>query len=178
MTERRRFFPARSVQQVPGQTVGLQVRLLPQVAAAVAEPASGGGDGGGTGVGPALLVEPWDYTAHRDIVNRTYDDWRVVAGDVEINPELAQPFRAVYVGGSADIDWAWELDRSPLDEGAIGDWGGVTVEVQDGTALITVAYGYATVETFMHAVLTLTASLGGETLGTVSLRLAFNLYSE
>ena len=177
MTERRRFFPARSVQQVPGQTVDLQVRLRPAAAPAAA-PAPSGGGSGGDGVGPALLVEPWDYTAHRDIVNRTYDDWRVVAGDVEISGELAQPFRAVYVGGSSDIDWAWELDRSPLDEGAVGAWDGVTVEVQDGTALITVAFGYVTVETFMHAVLTLTASLNGETLGTVSLRLAFNLYSE
>ena len=36
MTERRRFFPARPVQQVPGQTVDLQVRLRPTAASAAA----------------------------------------------------------------------------------------------------------------------------------------------
>lgn len=36
MTERRRFFPARPVQQVPGQTVDLQVRLRPTAAPAPA----------------------------------------------------------------------------------------------------------------------------------------------
>jgi len=42
MTERRRFFPARPTQQVPGNTVALQLRMRPQ-AAAVAAPAAQGG---------------------------------------------------------------------------------------------------------------------------------------
>ena len=45
MTERRRFFPARPVQQVPGQTVGLQVRLRPVAAPAPVAQAAGGDAG-------------------------------------------------------------------------------------------------------------------------------------
>ena len=164
------------VQLSPNVGLTLRMQRLPKATTTAAS--SDGGGSGGAGVGPSLLVEPWDYTAHRDIVNRTYDGWRVVGGDVEIAAELDQLFRAVYVGGSSQIEWAWDLDRSPLDEGAVGDWPGVDVVVQDGTALIKVFYGWVTGETFMYARLNLTASLNGTTLGGVSLRLAFNLYDE
>lgn len=56
MTERRRFFPARPVQQVPGQTVGLQGRLRPVAAPAPVAQAAGGdvGDVACTG-----WLAPW-----------------------------------------------------------------------------------------------------------------------
>jgi hypothetical protein len=181
MTERRRFFPAVPTQQVPGRTVELQLQLRAQPVVVAPAPADdGGGGGGGEGIGPALLIEPWDFLAQRDFFNRTYDDWRVIAGDVEINPELPQPFRAVYVGGSSEIDWNWTLDTSTMGAGEGVDWfwGGVTVDVQDGTALITVDFGYAPPDTFRYSTLVLTPNLNGTPLTPATLRIAFNLGAE
>lgn len=182
MTVRRRFFPAAPVQQIPGRSVELALQLRPAPAVVAPAPSGddGGGGGGGEGVGPAILLEPWDFSSSRDFWNRVYDDWRVIAGDVEINAELSQLFRVVYVGGSSEITWAWELDTSTMGpgEGGVWFWGGVTVEVQDGTALVTVGYGYTGATDFQLATLVLTPSLNGAALTPVTLRIAFNLWAE
>jgi hypothetical protein len=180
MTNRRRFFPSQPAQTLPGRTVELQLQLRPTPEVAVPAPSGGGDGGGGEGIGPAILLEHWDFIAMRDLFNRTYADWRVIAGDVEINQELPQPFRVVYVGGSSDIDWTWDLDTSNMGpgEGDVWFWGGVTVEVQDGTALVTVDFGFTAGATFQYSTLVLTPSLNGTPLTPATMRIAFNLGAE
>lgn len=57
MTQRRRFFPSRPVQQIPGRTVELAVQLSPQGQTATAD--SGSGSGGGSSSEPDVIGAGW-----------------------------------------------------------------------------------------------------------------------
>lgn len=160
------------VQRTPN--LGLTLRMQ-RASPAAANPGSGG-----DGIGPSILQESWDFSATREFLNRFYDDWRVIGGDVPISAELHQPFRVVYVGGSTEIVWNWVLDTSTMG-GIVGDswsWDGVTVEEQDGTALVAVGPGWVSDETFRYSTLVLTPSLNGTPFSPVSMRLVFNLWAE
>lgn len=175
MTERRRFFPARPVQQVPGRTVDMTGRLKP--VPEVPAPAATGG-GGGDVVGVAWLLDPPENSIST-AANMVKEGWRVVSLDWEMNGELEGNVRAVPVGAS-DVEWTWVIDETPLGPGSGVDWewAGFTVTVQDGTALVTLGLGSVTDSTFRYASILLTAMQNGELVGELSMRATLNGWAE
>lgn len=191
MTERRRFFPSRRVQQVPGARAELEVQLRPDAppvqdcppSACVCDV-----------LGPALLVD-WSVNAltYTDagyqgmptgylgqLYDPKFEDWRVVDGIAAIDMFDSRYFRAVLAGKTTcDVQWRWALDVPPLpDMSEIGyeaSWGGVEVTEQAGTLLIEVLPGslgweFASVSQPWHATLTMTATCAGQDVGTLVLR--------
>lgn len=162
------------IQRTPDLGLSVRMQRLPQAVA----PVSGDGGGGGAVLGIALFRESSEYTSYWDIRNPQYTGWRVTGGDVAIDSELARELRALVVGADATVEWSWSLDYSHMVGSEGWAWGGVSVSLQDGTALVSVNSGAAWIEDFMYAELTLTAVMSGEVVGMAVLRLVFNASNE
>lgn len=164
------------VQRSPDVGLALRMQRLPQAA----PPAAGGGTGGGL-IGPALLRESMDYAWGGEIQNRVYEgEWRLVRGDIEIDSEVEVALRALIVGGGVDVEWSWTVDQSHMVgvEGEDWIWSGVSVVLQDGTLQLRVLTGHVYLEVFMYSLLTMTATVGGEVVGQIVLRITFNYWAE
>ena len=164
------------VQRSPDVGLALRMQRLPQAA----PPVSDGGGGDGSVIGVAMFVEASDDTGSWSILKRQYWDWRVTGGDIDIHAELTLPVRVLLVGGGASVDWTWSLDYSHMGgvEGVDWEWGGVSVTLQDGTALVRVLPGNTSLSDFSFAKLTMVASIGGEPVDEATLRLTFNSWME
>lgn len=117
MTERRRFFPARPVQQVPGQTVGLQGRLRPVAAPAPAVQAEGGDVGDVVCTG---WLVPWLCAATSEQIGVDV----LVDGTTEIYGDITDPVTGISYTALESSLWAGtpvlldELDRARPIPGA------------------------------------------------------------
>ncbi len=199
MTERRRFFPSKLAQQVPGRTVELEMQLQPQQE--VVPPAGACScDVLGVALFPDILPATGGYYEGEEtpvfqtrsgigwesVYRPIFDGWRLVGGYVPIQSPWSEmgpvlTLRALVVGTSlCDVEWAWTLDTPELPMGAYGSWwDGVTVEVQSGALKITVLSGEidASVSDPWWASLSITASCAGTEIGQIQLRPGFNLSS-
>ncbi|MFV0679425.1 hypothetical protein [Ottowia sp.] len=195
MTLRRRFFPSRTAQQVPGQTVQVEVQLRPEATAA-APAASASADGCACDADGVAWFSDWSgwsegewgasvWSVQRAVASgATYSDetwqWtadRLVAGYAEINNEVTQVWRAVVLGRTlCDVQWTWADDASGLPAGA--QWAGLVVEQVGASLRVSVGPGWPAggSDAQWWGELTATATCGGETVGTLILRPGFNLW--
>lgn len=196
--QRRRFFPSRPAQQVPGGQVNLALQLQKAgqgtaTAASVTPPDTGGIVG--VALFPALLQgvvyydEPITAISgmrHVDEIYRPkFEGWRLVGGYVPIlDAGRESAFDAVVIGYSSQaVAWTWTLDMPELppydyfDPGSgIVTWDGVTVEQRDSSLRITVLEGQIPVSgPPWWASLVCTASVGGEAVGRIVLRPGYQL---
>lgn len=200
MTERRRFFPSKRVQQVPGRSVELDVQLQPNT-----ECAGGACECDVDGVAwlgdwffwrselqPAYMVKPTPTNAWMlpsgsrvDATNK----W-LTGCYLEIPPEYSDQWeseselvslRAMVMGRTlCDVKWTWSLNTPELPDGEVYSswWDGLEVKEQSGTLLVRVLPGVYWGETAWWAELTATATCAGKPVGTLVMRPGFNLGGE
>lgn len=216
--ERRRFFPAKGAQTVPGATAQVQVQLQPPGKGEAAAPIAA------DIAGPALLPE-WRYEMGAGRVKVPYSEWdewalenewgegtywywkkeppAIKHGSGYVLPaaqwsedgrmtrcwvnlgEIKRPlrFRAVLLGRAmSDVQWTASLDAPALPSNwsrELGElWpGGVDVEDEGHSLLIRVHPGKAGGggQGSWTAALTLTASAGGQEVGTLTLHLGWRV---
>lgn len=201
--QRRRFFPARPVQQQPGGRVelALQLQKAGQSAAPAAAPTPPDTSGiVGVALFPAMLEGSYYFDEpifalsgmqHIDSVYRPrFEGWRVVGCYVPIlAPDQESVFDAVVIGQAQEaVTWSWSLDTPELppynffdesDPGVV-TWDGVNVVQQDGSLRIRVLSGVSPVNgPPWWASLVCTASVGSEVVGRIVVRPGYvlNAYS-
>lgn len=192
MTGRRRFFPSRPAQTVPGRTVELELRLQPGGGATGAVAGSGTGPSAGVALFPAMeesfhmaesgmRLQPWLQVP-------TFDEWRLTRAYVSILSSGETVFDAVVIGQAGAVTWTWSLNQpdefppynyhDPEDIGPVS-WEGVDVVQRDSTLRIRIKLGELPLSgPAWWATLTCVASVGGEVVGQIMLRPGFllNLY--
>ena len=202
MTLRRRFFPSTPVQQVPGQTVSLEVQLRPEVPpapapAAAAPPPSGDCvcDVLGVLMAPEIIPQPWSMIddgwgsaeAYAFVTRPKMDASRVTGGYLEIpqgetETEERRTVRFLVLGATlCSVEWTWALTRPPLPPPPEGEgwgepfWRGVSVAAEGGTLLVSLLSGAIYADDPWYAELRATALCGGQPVGEIVLRPGFNL---
>lgn len=194
---RRRFFPSRAVQRIPGPRVALGMQVHPSAPAAPVQ-ASGGAcacDVAGVALLPDFIGHPWYEEGRRAVASTdqatayapVFEGWRLVSTYVDIPApwdEWGAPLtmRAVVIGSTTcSVDWTWVVDVPELPPGAYGSegwWDGVELQVQDGTLLITVLQGDSSADWYAPpwwATVTATATCAGVPVGSVTLMPGFQL---
>ena len=196
--ERRRFFPARRVQQVPGQRVELEMQLRAEAPAPAPVPKEEPPAACECDVdGPALLPD-WhsnagtvlystqhpefghvDNHGNRALVYRMRNEGgRVVRAAVQIDTFEPTTLRAVLLGRTlVDVAWTWEIDAPDLPYNTI--WSGVEVQQDSHSVGIKVLTGdmpMGDIPSRWRATLTLRASCGGKPAGQIVLQMGCGLW--
>ena len=201
MTQRRRFFPSRPAQQLPGRSVELGLQLSKSGQAVPSAGNAAPSDTAGI-VGVALFPAMLPYLdsdfhptepvvallgmQDTTLLRPYFESWRLVGGYVGISNSGPYVFDAVVIGSSAQaVTWTWTLDipeelppynfYDPADTGVVS-WQGMTVEEQAGGLRITVLAGELPVAgPSWYASLTCIASVGEEVVGRIAVRPGFTL---
>ena len=201
--DRRRFFPTKRVQQVPGRTVELELEIKPKVPGVVCPPGACECDVDGVAwfgdwyATNSMPEDTWRSGAYsaKGVAQGMYEPdsatWqlggRLVSSYTDINaPGEAEVvlnlWRAVVLGRTlCDVQWTWSLNvpAFPPSEGFSPWWDGIEVTEQAGSLLVRVGDGaeYPWDGQPWWAELTATATCAGEAVGTLVLRPGFNLWN-
>ena len=186
---RRRFFPQRPAQGVPGQTLALETLLRPEAAPQRAAAACSCDT-----LGVALVADylpdaygvPGEPPGYVWVSNYVYAPrlagWRVTGGYVSVPNTYEAPLqlRAVLIGATlCAVEWHWTLDVPPIPGGGYGGpggayeaswWGGLEVEPQGNALGLTVLQGGFYGGDTWWAELRATASCAGQPVGELVLR--------
>lgn len=194
MTEqRRRFFPSRPAQQVPGGQANLALQLQKAGQGAAAASNSVPPDTAGI-VGVALLPAVLESDYYYDepmfavsgiryiesLYRPLFAGWRLVGCYVPIlNSGRESVFDAVVIGYSSQaVTWTWSLDVPDLPDPDpyTVSWDGVDVQQRDSTLRIRVLPGESPLSgPPWWASLVCTASVGSAVVGRIVLRPGFLL---
>lgn len=205
MTVRRRFFPAKRAQAIPGPRVELAATLqpaAPPVAAPAPPPKSGCiCDVAGVGWFPDWQV--WcdnntnGHVAAVDSSVMSSQLWPIVVPPTQegllqgaythIPQQYGDKprFRGMVIGKSlCDIHWTWTLDvpEMPRQGSYVGWWDGIEIKEQDGTIVVRVLEGgddYIVSDDVYNwfAELKATATCAGIAVGTLKLRFVYPRYN-